>query len=83
MTELELLERIAAGQTSYCRESNTPLEAIDQCLRRLAEAGYVTKVVRAVDSRQGFVLRLDVVGGLTLAGERRRADLMERKVEST
>ena len=64
--ELELLDAIAAGQTSFNRGDCPNLDDIDAHLRSFADVGYVPKVVRAVyPPENGKLVRIDVVGGLT------------------
>ncbi len=74
MSEFELLEAIAQGQIEFSRDVFPELDDVDRTLRRFAELGYISKVVRAVYPIQYTgrrLMRVDVVGGLTPMGEYR------------
>jgi hypothetical protein len=78
--ELELLDAIAAGQTSFNRDDCPDLDDIDAHLQSFADLGYVPKVVRAVyPPESGRLVRIDVVGGLTAVGQIRRSQLQSHR----
>ena len=82
MSELELLNAIAQGKTTFDRVEFPDLETIDIELRTLAEVGYVGRVVRAVYTTAGgrCLMRIDVLGGLPPQGELRRRRLLTQTV---
>lgn len=85
MTELELLNALAGGHGTFCREEHPDLDDIDERLKRFADRGYVPRVIRAVfPSPSGpRVDRVDVIGGLTPIGEMRRTQLARQPLSSS
>ena len=76
MTELELMNRLACGESAFCREDFADFEAVDRTLTNMVQCGYVEKIVRSLPKESGgSATRVDVVGGLTASGEMRRREL--------
>ena len=76
MTELELMNRLACGESVFCREDFGDFEEVDRTLTNMVQCGYVEKIVRSLPKEAGgCAMRVDVVGGLTARGEMRRREL--------
>jgi hypothetical protein len=77
MTELELLNAIAGGRTSFTRGSHPDIEELDLMLEGFEVAGLILKAMRTTEYGLGGprVARVDIIGQLTVAGEAQRARL--------
>lgn len=81
--ELELLTAIAEGRNAFERRYDADIQDLDACLQIFAELGYVERVVRSQSASEARPRRIDVIGGLTAIGEKRRRELLAESAKKT